>query len=246
MEIIIAGHSHLSALGVPLQLPDGATGLVPVPDAPPHVKALAGPWNGNRDAAYWEALAQHAAGNVIVLLWAGNQHNARFVLDAGTRFDFLLSDAPGEALLEGAVVAPRRAVEASLRPGVDGLPPRIAMLRSAGAVRILLCETPPPRRDLSGVIHVAQGSDFWRRRMEQLQVDPESLQFYPASVRLKLWKLLMRMTAEAGETAMISAPPEALEPEGYLAPQFGATDLTHANRDYGRILLGHLMKELAA
>jgi hypothetical protein len=240
-RIIIAGHSHVAALGVSLSAT--AIGLEPIAGAPDGFCGLAGPWTGTRDAAYWEALAEAARDRTAVINWSGNEHNALFLLHTPPAFDFHLGDPRHDRIAPDALILPKLLVEARLDAGMAALTGAVRLVKAHGPAALLVLGTPPPKRDLSGLAHVIAKSDFWRSRAGEIGQDSAQPIFTPPHLRLKLWAVLqerMAAAAQAGGGEFVPVPAEVQDDDGFLRPDLWADDLTHANRDYGRIVLDHL------
>src|SRR5436853_3065441 len=92
LPIIIAGHSHATALGVLLRSPENPNRLVPLASEAPEFVGFTGAWP--RDAAFWEGLVRQAAKRDVVLVWMGAQHLTQFLFAAVPPFDFVLAEAP--------------------------------------------------------------------------------------------------------------------------------------------------------
>ena len=245
-DILIAGHSHIAALGVPLSA-DGEGVVVPIPDAPAGICGFSGQWSGNRTGAYWRALAAASEGRTVVLLWSGNEHNASFLLRDPVPFDLVL-DQPGLAETErGALVVPRGLIAASFESALRDLESSVGLLVASGARRVIVLETPPPKRDLDSLRGVVLQSEFWRERCAALGQSPDLPDFSPARLRLKLWSVLMdtvRALAIAAGGETLRLPGDVLDADGFLLPQYWAPDLTHANAAYGRRVVAFLAEQL--
>jgi hypothetical protein len=73
--IIIAGSSHAACLGVPLTVEPESGPLLKIDS---DFEAVTG--NFPRDDEYWERTVQFAEGRAVVVVWNGNQHYGRFLL----------------------------------------------------------------------------------------------------------------------------------------------------------------------
>jgi hypothetical protein len=82
-DVIIAGHSHMFALGA-RQCHKGHIQLEPVPGTD-RLYFLMAEWTGNRSPSYWDALVNYSRNRIVVLLYNGNKHNADFLLAHGPR-----------------------------------------------------------------------------------------------------------------------------------------------------------------
>jgi hypothetical protein len=237
--ILLTGHSHLTAYGIPLNseanvVMQGGDGL----------RGCSGLWiQSRRQPDYWSFAASHAEGGTVGILWGGNIHNYRFLFESEPPFDFLLDD--DDNCDPGRWLAPRRSVERALEIGLFGLDAAVKILGENGVQRIVLLETPPPRRDLALALSGAVDRAYWLKRAREMGYDGLPA-FTDARLRLKLWRLLMRMTQARAGVEMIPVPREACDADGFLLPELGAKDLTHANRAYGEIAARDLARRFGA
>ncbi|MES1263388.1 MAG: hypothetical protein ABUL69_03455, partial [Peristeroidobacter soli] len=142
-QIFIGGHSHTTALGIPLKTADGSNEVVDVPETDGRIKAVVGAWQNSREDSYWETLATAAEGKTIAVIWGGNFHNFYLLLQGDKPFDFWLSERPDLPPDASVGIVPRRAVEECVRPGIHKLQQALAVLRASKAKRIVFVETPP-------------------------------------------------------------------------------------------------------
>jgi hypothetical protein len=219
---------------------------IPV-DGADYASVFVGPWDGSRKPDYWSHLSSIAAGKTIIIAWSGNIHNAAFLLEPDTPFDFYLQSRPDLQLDPTSLIVPVKILEEKLQPGINGLAETIAMIAGGGPARLIVMHTPPPREDLSRQAGVASSSEFWRNAMMRMGMDPDAPRFTRSTVRLKLWTLLMEMTSRAARDAgaeVMNVPRQALDPLGFLRGDLGAGDLTHAGRAYGDIVITQLQSIL--
>jgi len=119
--IVLAGHSHATALGVYVDTPDFVHRLLPVRNEDPRFEGFTGFWP--RQENYWNSLAKVVAGRRVALLWDGNQHNAIWLFSRGVVFDVALREMPELPIhpedldrvtreFEGAATASQRVIAA--------------------------------------------------------------------------------------------------------------------------------------
>ena len=235
--IIIAGHSHVSALiggkewvGVMHQesiagadseagYPEDRPSLVPV-DGYMNILGLRGEWP--RNEAYWSALADQAPGNAIALLWEGNQHNSLFFVEQPIPFDFVPRALQHLPVEDGAWLVPESLVREKLQSAVGNLQELLENLKAAANCQVALVGTPPPPLIPAG---------------------HNGVRITASNVRLKLWYVLteiMEEQAEVAGVAFIPIPGGVTDEAGFLKREFWMNDSTHANPAYGRIMLSHI------
>jgi hypothetical protein len=188
-----------------------------------------------RTDEYWSALAGHAPGNWIALLYAGNEQNWHFIFEESTRFDFVLHSRPSLPLEANAVIVPESLVWAELRNLVgSALGHVLDYLGAQPDSRLAVVGPPPPKGDPE-------------RLQKLLPPEYSDLVLTPSAVRLKLWHMLQEIYREEAairDALFIAAPEAAKDAAGFLRSDLWAEDLTHANEDYGKLMLDLLDKRL--
>jgi hypothetical protein len=236
-SLIIAGHSHsLALIGPPLT--EGHPYLAPV-EGHDGIFGLHGPWP--RTENYWSALISYAPGNSIAVIWGGNEHNERFLIEQPLRFDFVPRRLQSLSVEEDAVIVPEALVRAWFQLRLHGLHDMLANLKAQPYSRIALVGTPPPKGDnerLRGFLttEFAAYHNPSGLTMDQVRLTSPTL-------RLKLWNVLQEFyqeQAERGGVEFIPVPDIVTDEAGFLKPEFWLADLTHANRAYGKVMLNHL------
>lgn len=240
--ILIAGHSHTNALG-PYFRPGQDARLQQLRERVRGRGAVFGLSHGLGVAAELAALiGEHAARRHVVLLWEGNDHYARFFFVGDRPFDFVSSKMPGLPIAPGAALVPEALVEACFSRSAAALNLALAILREKSTEGITVACTPPPKRD----------DEFLRARLaaefgpilKKYGDDPATIAFAPAYVRLKVWDLLMclnQRVARKHGAAFLPLPQGCQDEWGFLRREFWANDVTHANSNYGKLLLEHIV-----
>jgi hypothetical protein len=244
MEFVVAGHSHLFAMGASLGYA-GDIALTPIDGVGGRGYFLMERWKGGRSPAYWEALVKHSRGRAVVLVYRGNQHFLGFLLARTPLFDFVDPMDRGHALYPGAVVVPRRMVKASPVLSLGGLRDTIRRLLAAGCRSVILTGTPPVRENFGDYMYRVRQVALWRETAKKIGVDIEMCDCTPAPIMKRLWGVVQESLADvARETGARFLPvaKEAVDGNGYLAAQYCGplTNFTHANDAYGRLMLDHV------
>jgi hypothetical protein len=233
--IVVAGHSHVVALTGRLQSAnlemtgiDGFRGLY----------YHNGPWP--RDAAYWQALARAPAHATIVLFWCGNEHNAFFLIRPEPLFDFVPAGAAESAIDERAVLVPESLVRAKLSPFTEELRAYLKFMTAATKARLVVAGSPPPKGDNAELKRLILSEWYYRDQAERLGIDLAEARMTPRPIRLKLWRVTQDLMAEAALSQgcdFFPVPEAAFNEDGFLRRKLWADDATHANAQYGRIML---------
>jgi hypothetical protein len=241
-KVILAGHSHLTALTVNhVKNPPALRAHGQVADL--HV--LEGIWP--RDAAYWRELADNAADADVVIVWGGNEHNVGFFFQAAFAFDFLSNKVkrliPSFQIVSQSKIK-RRFNEISLEE-LDGV---LAALNARGPASVTLIGTPPPKKDNDKLRKLLEQEPYFCDWAAQLGQSIADIKITEPHIRLKLWFLLQDMIAEIARrhgARFIPVPKELQDEEGYLLEQYWHPDVTHANAAYGAILLRKVLEDVA-
>lgn len=258
--IIIAGHSHVGALiggrewegilspvgigNADREVTDEGGPLIPI-EGHERVFGLRGSWP--RTDAYWDELVDNAAGKSIALVWAGNYYNALFMVEQPIPFDFVPRTLQRLPVNENAVIIPEALVRARLSAEMRaemagaiveakggatekiqllGVQPVLDRIKRQPDARVAMVGPPPPQ---------VLPSECLGHRIT------------PSVIRLKLWQVeteLLREEAEQAGIDFITAPDLVRDEDGYLKPELGSGDGTHANTAYGQIMLDELKKRL--
>jgi hypothetical protein len=230
-RLILAGHSHLVAIAGP-NVFTGPSGLVSGRRGDGTL-VMGGP----PDWAYWDALTEVAAGADVGVIWGGNEHNICFFFEAGPRFDFLSTHVP--KMDPSAQILPKAAIRQRFQQSMTDLGVALERLAMAGANRVALIGTPPPKGDNEALRAFAQLEDFFVEAATSIGQAVETLPITDPHVRLKLWYLLQEMQAEqarARGAMYIPVPKEVQDAEGFLKREFWLADVTHANEAYGDLM----------
>jgi hypothetical protein len=171
---------------------------------------------------------------LVVCAFGGNQHSVLSLVQHPRPFDFAL---PGEpfSLKPGAELIPFHAVRMLLAESVTSEFQNVTALQKVAPGPVIQLPPPPPKADAAHIL----------RSMETYFIEKGLTRYgvTDAAIRLKVWRvqvmLLRELCIRAG-VIYLPNPPEALTPEGFLAPDFYAKDATHANRLYGQSVLNQI------
>lgn len=244
-EFIIAGHSHIFALGAARDY-SGPESLTPVEAGGKQGYFLMETWGQGRGQSYWDALIKHSKGRAVVLVFQGNQHFSNFLFARQPLFDFVDPLDTDYAPAPGAVLVPRRLVKAlpALMPA--GLKHVISQMQARGCRRIIVTGTPPVRRDYPQLVDEVRKWADWRKITEYIGVDIATCDYTPPPIMKRLWGVVQELLADVARetgTKFVPVPAEAMEPQGYLSEKYCGPllDFTHANNEYGRLMLEHIV-----
>ena len=250
---LIVGHSHLHCLGAPLTpaaLTKPFIPLVKTLELGP-IALMAMPYQApdGETAPMLQAIAERSEGAALVMLWQGNQHYIRFILVERPPFDFVLSSEPERPLEADCRLEPESLVEEAMRFAGAELEAWLRSVRAAAPrlERIIVAATPPPKGD-DEFLRTRLSMEFDDNDLAALRQAGDKVMICPRGVRYKLWALLMRIhrdVAAANNAEFLDLPVGCQDSEGFLARQFYAEDVTHANGKYGALFRRHLLAHLS-
>jgi hypothetical protein len=179
----------------------------------------------------------------VFITFGGNQHNI-FGL---AHYDppLVLGDAvrgriPGGTTADGCFV-PRDVMQAALQKRSEIWLGWMRILHDMfPSTRFAHLVAPPPLRDMPVVEDrsgLSPGQQLMMAQVDDGVVDAEA--------RAAIYRIQQEVTlrqAKAMGAALIGVPPEAITPDGFLLPRYGAhADPTHANGAYGRLVLDQIL-----
>lgn len=178
--------------------------------------------------------------DVAVSMIGGNQHAVFSTIQHPQKFTFLMPSDTGAT--EGAEIIPYRALAQHFDAGIRGRDGQsLAALRKATRARVVHLQPPPPKRDNAHILKHHE-SKFAQDNIADLGVSAPEL-------RMAFWRLQARLLEELCaelNIAVLPPPPAALDADGFLAPEFYASDATHANPSYGELVLQQIEENFGA
>ncbi|WP_295492046.1 hypothetical protein [Sphingorhabdus sp. EL138] len=169
----------------------------------------------------------------VFLSIPGTYHNILGLVRSRLDFDFFLN--PEDRLLDLDYLVPRRVITSAfdMHLETEALVPKLKGV-AAGRVYVLAC--PPPKQDNAFMMQrlLAKWNKPYRGQ------DIAACGLNRPELRRKLWLIECERTkfwAESMGLDFLHAPHAALNDEGFLAEQYYAEDATHANEDYGLLIL---------
>lgn len=166
----------------------------------------------------------------------GTWHNTVGLVQLASQFYFLETQA---AAAEAGTLIPRRMVEQWFATEVERMSSVKRLTDAAGAGKFLLA-TPPPKQSNNFLEHArARRRDGGSRG---LRVEAE--RFTEPATRLKLWELeqqLVRNWATRHQIEYVEVPQRSRNGDGFLGRRFYGSDATHANFEYGMLVLNQVL-----
>lgn len=177
--------------------------------------------------------------DIIFSMVGGNQHAILSTIQHEVAFDFCSEGMePASATVH---MIPNRAIKEYLSAGVYGRDGQmLRAMRNATRARIVHIVPPPPKKDAEHILR-HQETHFSEGNIAQLGVSD-------ALLRKKAWDLqatILKELCRELEIEILMPPEESQCPEGFLAKEFYARDITHANAQYGELVLQQVEKFVA-
>ena len=236
-EILVCGHSHAASILEASTLPELQTRSVPAISVCYSADWVAGPPG---DKEYWDFVAELSPGKHVVIVWNGNQHNANFMFQTEPKFTML--GATDNSSEQGAVPISRAMIKDFFKPSFEELSEIVPTLSNAVSITLMNGPAPKPLTHIQSCI---LQDKYFTDIAESHGVDIGDLVITSDSLRLELWYVLAELLAiRANELGAVylSAPAVSRDALGMLLPEYWASDVTHANSNYGLLLIEELQK----
>ncbi|MCA2011131.1 hypothetical protein LCM17_06525 [Cereibacter sphaeroides] len=196
-------------------------------------------WLGkNGDTSNAEALeliADLPPESLIAITHFGTLHNIIGILNHPVPFSLAESPAGPVPVPEGHAVIPLQQMRAFIERSLHK--PTFYDTVQAATTCPIVHYMPPPPKEIPGV----RAKESYRGQKIS------EAGFAPKPSRLALWQLedaLVREYLSKRGIGSLDVPAQALTPEGFLAEEFFAPDMTHANWRYGALILNDLVARL--
>lgn len=178
----------------------------------------------------------------LVTVLGGGHHLAITLLDNGHPMDIILPDQPDLPVRQDAMLVSTEFAKAIFLQLISNTFQTLAAMRDACPdLPFAQIECPPSNGD----------NDFVRSHLGvyfENNHKPEELDALSSpEQRFKFWRLQSMMYADECQRLNIEylrVPPDGLSDTGFLRPEHYGVDSTHANADYGRLILQMLEQRL--
>ncbi len=175
----------------------------------------------------------------IVCCIGGAVHTVVGLVNHPRPFDLLLPGSTVDDTAAGADIIAYDLVAASIRrrAAMQVHLLRLVMTLADGLPVVQLCPPPPVARD---DLILGSPSGFAAALAEHGEP--------PAPLRLKLWRTYCNVLAEMCDelgAPCLAAPSRCLDPAGFLREEFWGADPTHANAQYGALVVEQLLHSMA-
>lgn len=198
-----------------------------------------------REETYWAELVRSAAQRTVAILWNGNQHYGRFLLEENPPIDLILPEEPHLPLDPRARVVPVLLLQELWKSTFDELLPIIDKLKDLDGCRPILVGTPPPVRTDASIWDALRRRDQFPVQVGgYFNIDLATAKPTSPIVMYKLWvtiQLSIREIAARYRIPYCPVPAAVQTDNGLLRDEYSQTvDFTHANDAYGALMRDHL------
>lgn len=170
----------------------------------------------------------------IFLSIRGNHHSILGLVNHPVPFDFILKDNPNLPLNDNAYIIPYVQVyEVMYNMIKDKVLFPIKLFSKIIKNDIYYLESPPPNPSDE---HIKKYPEIFKDKIEKYGVSPKTLRF-------KLWRLhssIIKMTCNECGIHFISVPEDSIDGEGFLKEKYWVEDPTHANAQYGKLVIDQI------
>jgi hypothetical protein len=245
VKVIIAGHSHSAAIS--RALVKANTGVERKAREIALQQRIGGLRGGPGTPGYWGMLRGLAQTRSVAVVWNGNQHNADFLLASDQPLDFLPRDYPDASVIPGTRLEPEAVIREHFRPSLEPLRQLLAEMPPHGKLRRLLVGTPAPLCDNNEIRRKLGKEPLFGEKAAALGLDITQVEITPPTVRRKLWFIIQAMMAEIAEEnawQFVPVAAETMNERGYLRSDLSADDVTHANIEFGCLMVRQIARFL--
>jgi hypothetical protein len=173
--------------------------------------------------------------DVLISVIGGNQHAVFSTIQHPQRFDFMVPDEAMQIAPKSELVPFRTLYPYFLTALRGGDGETIAAFRKATKARMIHLLAPPPKR-----------KNHWIEAYHDTLFAGDALARQGVSrpeLRMKFWRLQNRAIEEICaefDVEVLGIPPQASDADGFLERPYYAGDATHANQQYGELVLDQI------
>ena len=225
-DILISGHSHTFAHFMALQKNKKLQkniGLVTHANFDNKLRP---------DNEYWDFVVDQSGSRNLAISWNGNEHNLHFLIDTNIKFNSLNlklgSKYPFVTI--GQIKESFRATFYELELILSRFPDR-------SKICLLGTPSPKPQAQLNKKI---QHDQFFIEMGEKIGIQRNDIKASSNQLRTFMWKITQELNAQSAREfgcKYLPTPSESFDSEFLLREIYSADDLTHANPEYGLLVL---------
>lgn len=237
-KVLVSGHSHTYAMLCAMQNRSefhNSVAVVTQADFSQH---------RIHDYDYWDFVAELSTSQTTAISWNGNQHNVHFLLDTNETF---IAYGLNQANETNAPVIPISQIKELFRPTFYEL--EMVLERFKDASNLILLGTPAPK-PMPVIKKFLMGDNFYQDMAKSLGIELEKVKVSSDSLRVFMWEITQNLTQQLAikfGCKFLPVPKVTLAANKTLADGYWADDVTHANEDFGALMIQellHLEKQL--
>lgn len=243
--LLVAGHSHVFAMGAP-QSYKGDLGIHRIEVDGKEVQFLMEEWKGNRTPVYWKEVSKRAGSQPTLIVFNGNQHYGEFLFPTDPPIDFLGAGPRGQEVQPNMTIVPRRLIRAHFSKSLEQLRASLSDMSKNARTSTFILGTPAPKPDLEKWASYVRASEYFRSAAKRRGLDIEKISFNSPLILLKMWREVQSLLKEVADeygAHFIPVPEASLDEHGFLRREFHA-DVTHANAAYGSLVLRSALRSV--
>ncbi|WP_426959670.1 hypothetical protein [Muricoccus radiodurans] len=224
LRALVIGHSHTTAIEKAV-LADPGLDIVVINYGKTYEV-------GKRHKTLAPELAELYAPARVFTAFGGSEHSVFGLIEAPVPFDFHLDAVPG--VEPGRWVVPSGMIRRTLHAAMARKMALAAGARALFGVPVAHLCSPPPFGTIDDPMN-----------LPRVFHDKLAAGIVPARLRRKLHHVhsaIVRDFCAENGIAFLEVPPESMDAEGYLRPEFATRDPTHGNHRYGRLVLRQIME----
>lgn len=180
-----------------------------------------------------ESIKKLAGNDILAISLLGTTHNIIGLVKHNQPYWLFEPGSTKDEINPADEIIPRNAIW-DMFERRTGTSKRIEILKKCSSVRVFHIMPPPPKEDNEFIS--SKTSRYRDNNVADTGIAPPEL-------RLRLWKIelqvLDKICKEWGIT-LLPPPIETLDDNGFLKQEFYAEDATHANSEYGALILKQL------
>lgn len=234
-KILIAGHSHTFAMYLALQ------------NSKKFLKNIALVTQSDftaqnpQDNDYWNYVVELSKMQKTAISWNGNQHNIHFLLDANYKFN-----AFGLMQNKNFPYVSVSRIKEVFKPTFYEL--GLILSRFSNRNNLCLLGTPAPKTKsfLDSQLQKVSAETFFEDLGASMGISKNNLKASSNELRTFMWGITQQLTEKVGKDFscdFLSSPKTTQNKDGILLEKYYTDDLTHANEEFGFIMLEAILNK---
>jgi hypothetical protein len=192
-----------------------------------------------QDDDYWNFVAQLSNSQHTAISWNGNQHNIHFLVDSGIKFNSV-----GLNQKEDFPFVTLSRIQELFKPTFTEL--KSVLQKFNSKKKLCLLGTPPSKskKFLDARLNQVGSEPFFEDLGRKLGLARNKLRASDDLLRAYMWEVTQNLTEEISKEFGINyipVPGKTYDSNKILIESFYTQDLTHANEDFGAVMLEEML-----